>query len=198
MKVVFTINICTNDGLANGAQGILRQIVYDRDSVDQAHSRLEKAIVLAQPPKYVVVELIDRSAGAYHGLPQNHIPVYPIKRSCVHTIYRSQGGNLQRRFQRFQLPLTPAFAFTDYKCQGRTLRETMVDLAGGCTTMGAYVMLSRVQRLKDLLILRPYDESILDMKIPQALQAEFHRLAKCEQNTLRLEAWPSDCIVVVP
>lgn len=30
MKVVFTINVCTKDGLANGAEGILRQVVYDR------------------------------------------------------------------------------------------------------------------------------------------------------------------------
>src|SRR3982751_2518036 len=38
MKVVLTVNICTNDGLANGAQGILRQIVYDQDAIDHTCS----------------------------------------------------------------------------------------------------------------------------------------------------------------
>ena len=95
------------------------------------------------------------------------VPVYPVKASCRHTIWRRDGSNIQPVFQRVQLPLTPAFAFTDYKCQGRTLRKAIVDLAEGVTSTGVYVMLSRVQRLDDLLILRPFKESVLDMKTTQ-------------------------------
>ena len=192
MKVVLTINVCTNDGLANGAQGILRKIVYDQDAIDHSCSRQGKAIVLKKPPKYVVVELSGGSCGTYGSLPENHVPVYPIKRACVRTIWQHQGDKLLKRFQRFQLPLTPAFAFTDYKCQGRTLQKTIVDLAGGCSTVGAYVMLSRAQRLEDLLILRPFNESILSMRIPQALQVEFRRFDECAENTNSLEMWPSN------
>jgi hypothetical protein len=42
----------------------------------------------------------------------------------------------------------PAFAFTDYKCQGQTLGKVVVDLNEG-TSAGIYVMLSRVQRMED-------------------------------------------------
>ena len=38
MKVTLTVNICTNDGLADGAEGIVRQIVFDEGSVDQTNS----------------------------------------------------------------------------------------------------------------------------------------------------------------
>ena len=112
MKVVLTVNVCTNDGLANGAQGILRQIVYGQDTIDRSCSRQGKTIVLREPPKYVVVELTSGSHGAYDGLPENHVPICPTKLGCVRTIWH-QGSKLTKRFQRFQLPLTPAFAFTE-------------------------------------------------------------------------------------
>jgi len=58
MKVVLTVNICVPDGLANGAQGILRQIVYDKNSIDHSSSQRGKTVVLKSPPKYVVIEMI--------------------------------------------------------------------------------------------------------------------------------------------
>ena len=65
-----------------------------------------------------------------------------------------------------------------------------MDLAEGATCTGMYVMLSRVQRLVDLLILRHFNESLLDMKIPAALKEEFKRLDDCARRTEKLEKWP--------
>lgn len=183
MKVSLTYNICTNDGLTNGSQGILRQIVCDSDS-NSGHL-----------PKYVVVELTDGSPGAYEGLPPNHVPVYPIKLTCTRQIW-SNSAKKEQKFQRTQLPLTPAFAFTDYKCQGQTLGKAVVDLAAEGTSAGVYVMLSRVQRLEDLLILRPFKESLLDLRVPPALQVEFKRFDECAKRTSRLKRWPDDVIAV--
>ena len=161
--------------MANESQGILRQIVYDEDSIDYASSR-RKVVVLKKPPKYGVVELLGRTPGAYVNLPPNHVPVYPVKATCVYTIWRRDGTKIQHSFQRFQLPLTPAYAFTDYKCQRQTFQNAIVDLAEGMTSTGMYVMLFRVRSLEDLLILRPFKESLLDMKIPPALREELRRL----------------------
>jgi hypothetical protein len=58
-------------------------------------------------------------------------------------------------------------------------------------------MLSRVRRLEDLLILRPFKESLLDMKIPSALRKEFERLEDCARNTERLERWPDEEVVLL-
>ena len=65
-----------------------------------------------------------------------------------------------------------------------------MDLAEGATSTGMYVMLSRVRKLEDLLILRPFKESLLDMKIPSALREELKRLEECARNTESLERWP--------
>ena len=92
--------------------------------------------MLKKPPKYVVIELVDTTPG-----------INPVKRGCVYTVWRRDGTKIQKSFQRFQLPLTPAFAFTDYKCQGRTLQKVVIDLAGDNTSHGTYVMLSRVRKL---------------------------------------------------
>ena len=51
-------------------------------------------------------------------------------------------------------------------------------------------MLSRAQRLSDLLILRPFNESLLEMKIPTALREELKRLEACTRDTELLERWP--------
>ena len=81
--------------------------------------------------------------------------------------------------------------FTDYKCQGQTLQKAVVDLANDGATNGAYVMLSRVQRLEDLLILRPFKESVLDTRLPPALRAELERLDECAEETAKLDSWPA-------
>jgi hypothetical protein len=61
----------------------------------------------------------------------------------------------EKGYERIERKDLTAFAFTDYKCQGRTLQKAIVDLAEGSTSTGMYVMLSRIQQLADLLILRP-------------------------------------------
>jgi hypothetical protein len=194
MKATITVNICIKDGLANGTEGIIRQIIYEKDSVNYMHLQEENAynnaVELGKVPKYVVMELTDRTPGHYEGLPPNHIPIYPIKLTCTHTIRSRDGSKIQHRFKRYQLPITPAFAFTDFKCQGRTLKKGIVDISGARASTSAYVMLSRVQNLNDLLILRPYNESVLNMKISPGLQAELNRLKKCAQDTEELQRWP--------
>ena len=106
------------------------------------------------------------------------------------------GVKKEQNFQRIQLPLTPGFAFTDFKCQGQTLQKAVVDLGGGGTSTGIYVMLSRVQKLEDLLILRPFRENILNTPIPSALQAELKRLDECARKTSKLEKWPEDTCII--
>jgi hypothetical protein len=51
-----------------------------------------------------------------------------------------------------------------------------------------YVMLSRVRRLEDLIILRPFRESALNMKISNVLSAELKRFDDCAKNTEKLES----------
>ena len=107
--------------------------------------------MLKSPPKYyVVAELSGKLPGSYEGLPPNHVSVYTVKRSYAYTFWQYDGTKIQRTFQRWQLPLTSAFAFIDYKSQGQTLKMVIVDLVGGGDDNSTYVMPSRVQKLEDL------------------------------------------------
>ncbi|CAG8715462.1 7039_t:CDS:10, partial [Cetraspora pellucida] len=60
MKVVITVNVCTNNNLANSSQEILREIVYDDNSVECSHYN-DNTIILKSLPKYVIIELIGRT-----------------------------------------------------------------------------------------------------------------------------------------
>ena len=51
MKIVLTLNICTNDGLANGAQGILQQIVYNEEFVDKSSASTRRSYYAEKAPK---------------------------------------------------------------------------------------------------------------------------------------------------
>lgn len=83
-----------------------------------------------------------------------------------------------------------------FPAQGSNPTYMIVDLTIDGGNNGAYVMLSRVQKLEDLLILRPFKESILETRPSPALQAEIDRLEECAKSTAKLEAWPEDCIAV--
>ncbi|CAG8584117.1 10214_t:CDS:2, partial [Scutellospora calospora] len=132
------------------------------------------------------------NARSYENLYLNHVPIYPVKRACLYTIWKLDGTKSQCQFQRFQLPLTLAYAFTDYKCQGRTLDKAVIDLSNANTYNSTYVILSRICRLNDLLFLHPFDESLLNMNLPPTLSAEIKYLEECAKLTTKLEKWPDE------
>ncbi|KAF8327014.1 uncharacterized protein EI90DRAFT_2857748, partial [Cantharellus anzutake] len=57
-----------------------------------------------------------------------------------------------------QLPLLPAFALTDYKAQGRSVPNVIVDLESARSCQLAYVMLSRATAFNRLFILHPFNQ----------------------------------------
>ena len=73
---------------------------------------------------------------------------------------------------RSHFPIVLRFSCTAHKSQGQTLQKAIIDLVprnGNIKNVGiefSYVPLSRVRRLQDLIILRPFDSAIL--KIPKS------------------------------
>jgi len=193
MKLSLTINICVRDGMTNGTQGILREFVYNNPAelVENTCNDNSRSIIIDKPPKYIVIELLNHTSGIYDNLPSNYVPVYPVKLKCKYTHKIEDGSSITRDFQRTQLPVTPAFAFTEFKCQGATLEKAIVDLNDGNIKSGVYVMLSRVQKLQDLMILRPFNRSKLDTTVETDLKEELEWLEKCFIKTKLLNKWPS-------
>ena len=76
------------------------------------------------------------------------------------------------------------------------MQKVVADLSTDGASNGAYVMLSRVQKLEDLLILRPFKESVLETRLSPALYAELKRLEECAEKTALLDTWPDDSVTV--
>ncbi len=74
-----------------------------------------------------------------------------------------------RSVTRKQLPLLPAYSYTDFKSQGRTLDRAIVDLytARG---QGVYVMLSRVKTLKGFAIMRWFPSTKIFQRLSEDMR----------------------------
>jgi ATP-dependent exoDNAse (exonuclease V) alpha subunit len=86
---------------------------------------------------------LDRTkAPLLQGLEENVIPVIPVTKTFI--ICKD---GIKKTVHRTQLPLSLAYAFTDYQSQGQTLDPVIVDIGppphGHLTPFNIYVTLSR-------------------------------------------------------
>ncbi|KAF8256855.1 hypothetical protein EI94DRAFT_1475672, partial [Lactarius quietus] len=90
----------------------------------------------------------------FPGLPEGTVPIFPTQKSF------KLGGKSGIRVDREQIALTPAYAFTDFKSQGQTIENVIVDLAkppsGNLTGFNAYVSLSRSRGRNNIRLLRDF------------------------------------------
>ncbi|TFK91367.1 hypothetical protein K466DRAFT_458945, partial [Polyporus arcularius HHB13444] len=94
------------------------------------------------------------------GLEAGVIPVEPLKTTMQIEIERVDGSALKRSVTRRQFPITPAYAFTDYRSQGQTIPSVLVDLksppSGKLSLFNLYVALSRSSGRGTIRLLRDF------------------------------------------
>ena len=173
-KYFITSNIATKYGIVNGTEVRLRSICTNGDKNNM--------------PQFLLVEKIHKTTNKkfkFENLDENIIPILledtkfnfnPTKYSKSITISRKQ------------FPLTPAYALTAHKAQGKTLNKVIIDLSkpskGKLDDNFVYVALSRAKKLDNVLILRDFEESVLLSKISEDLLIENHRLEAIEKNQI--------------
>ena len=172
MPVMVTNNIATELGITNGTVGKVRSIHFQNGEVisqeETGYHHIE------HPPDHIIVELEDIHMEPLDGLPPNCVPI-SVKTEGF-SVYLP-GKNKSVNVNRSHFPLVPRFSCTAHKSQGQTLQKAIIDLVpvnGKTKGVGiefAYVPLSRVRRLQDLTILRPFDPSILNAKVNDACAA---------------------------
>ena len=84
------------------------------------------------------------------------------------------------------LPLVPAYSITTHKSQGQTLPKIVIDLnmpPGVVEVASAYVPLSRVQQLTDLVILQDFSINALQVKPSKRQISEMNRLTAIFEET---------------
>lgn len=96
----------------------------------------------------------------------------PMKQTI--TIPKEFGGESastydKTTFNRIQIPLTSGFSMSDFRVQGSGLKKGIFDLkkppSGRMALQNIYVMLSRVSNWEDLAILRPFEDSVLQLRL---------------------------------
>ena len=126
-KVMLLSNLWKEYGLTNGANGIVKYIVYDID---------------VKPPKlpaFVLVEFPQYTGPSFHPSEEKLVPIAPVTRYWHH---------FQHEHHRIMLPLAPAYAITIHKSQGQTLKNIILDLGDREYASGlTYTALSRTTHL---------------------------------------------------
>lgn len=183
MQVMITTNVETELDMANGSRGVIQRIIFDqRENIENQN---DAVVRLAFPPECILIKL-DRPTGIQlSGLECNVVPVVPFERR--YTI--NAGNGTTKSITRRQIPLTSAYAFTDYRSQGQTMNAAIVDIGrpptGKITPFNAYVALSRSSGRDTIRLLRNFDETLFTNVPCHKLAAEDKRLQKLNAATMR-------------
>jgi ATP-dependent exoDNAse (exonuclease V) alpha subunit len=167
MKVMVTENVAIQNKLVNGAEGTVHSIKYE---TDEEGNRYLLAVYVSVPGCNIQCS----------GLPVDVVPIVPV-RTGFH--YQKDSAGPKFYISRLQVPLLPAFCYTDYKSQGRSLTKAIVDLASARSLQGVYVMLSRVRSLDGLAVLRWFPPDKVNQRLSQEIRDEFERLSTLAQRT---------------
>ncbi|KLO18352.1 hypothetical protein SCHPADRAFT_899754 [Schizopora paradoxa] len=136
-------------------------------------------------PACVLVKLDRTKVGKLPGLEEGVVPITPIEKPFTCMV-----GEESRGFTRYQLPMTGADAFTDYRSQGQTIVYVILDLAtppsgGPLTLFNLYVALSRSRGASTVRLLRDFSPALLMSSIDPYLAEEDKRLDELNEETKR-------------
>ena len=127
MKVMVTQNVVTDLDITNGARGTIVNVWLHPE--EPAITELKPSIKLKHLPICILVELDRTRTSQLTGLEECVIPVEPASHTYHISCQGSEGNIITRTVRRRQFPMTPAYAFTDYRSQGQTLAAVIIDLA---------------------------------------------------------------------
>ncbi|OJA12708.1 hypothetical protein AZE42_02890 [Rhizopogon vesiculosus] len=183
MSVMVTFNVKTGLDIANSSCGEITKIVLDER--ETGFTLTVPIVELAYPPAYILVKMNRTKAVQLAGLEKNVLSLVSL--GSTFTITHGKG---QKSIKRKQLPITAAYSFTDYRSQGQTIANLIIDIGtpptGGLTFFNVYVALSRGHGRGNIRLLRDFDENLLMTYPCEYLRLEDERLARLDDET---EKW---------
>ncbi|CAF1598294.1 unnamed protein product [Adineta ricciae] len=204
MPVLLQENIACELGLSNGTQGIFRELVYNEETQESTH--FDEGIftddtIFVRNAQYALIEIPKAKVNKLELLDPLIIPIPVIDKTFeinLEKLYADKGPVIKMlnkkklkstiSVKRRGLPIVPAYSITTHKSQGQTLPKIVIDLnmpPGIIEVASAYVPLSRVQQLTDLVILQDFNITALQVKPSKRQTAEINRLATIFEETKR-------------
>ena len=174
MKVMVQENLAFGNRVVNGTEGTVKDIIFEEHD----------------GRRYPTVVYIHVPGAGKLGIdaPDDVVPIFP-EWSSFPWSKPTDGEPVPVSVSRMQLPLLPAYAYTDYKSQGRSLDNAIVDPATTQSLQGLYVMLSRIRESSGLGILRTFKQHKVYQRLSEELRDELARLHTLDvRTTQRYEA----------
>lgn len=186
MKCMITANISTDADLANGSRGTIADIILDaREIIDETAANEKGYVKLQYPPATIIFEAYHHSFPKPEGLKEGQIPLFPQNTNFqISTV-----GKPNTKVYRRQYALTAAYVFTDYKAQGQTIENVIIDIRPvpgnfKITLFGVYVALSRSRGRETIRLLRDFDENLFTRHPSEDLRLEDIRLEDLTRATV--------------
>ena len=148
-NIIIIHNIDTSDGLTNGQLGELVTIINSKDgNADKLIIKLKKKDAGIQNRR------------KYQGLAMKYPESVVIERVTINYAIRKRGGAVGSTATLVQFPVKLAHAITAHKIQGQTIPKPFkvaFDIDSVFEEAQGYVMLSRVQELKQVFIINKFN-----------------------------------------
>lgn len=202
MPVLLQENIACELGLSNGTRGIFHELVYDQTSghtFGSDEGMFPSDTIFVRNAQYALIEIPKTKLNKLDSLEPFIIPIPVVEKTFevnLEKIYadkkplirllKSKKLKATITVKRKGLPLIPAYSITTHKSQGQTLSKIVIDLnmpPGTVEVASAYVPLSRVRQLTDLIILQDFNIKALQVKPSKAQIAEINRLTAIFEKT---------------
>ena len=156
MEIMITENVSTAPNLANRSRGKITDILLDLR--EPPLNVVDRTAHLTYLPYYIMLQLITFKLPSLSGLQAWETPLSPI------TCHFYVGSKPQSKITWQQLPITPAYAFTDFKSQGQTIENLIVDIGKttslGLTPFNAYVALSCCHGRNSICLLQDFNNDL--------------------------------------
>ena len=192
MPVVVNKNTYTGLKVVNGAEFTAADIIPDPKF--PGYHLADDVTIHFGPPLGVLLESRETKDLAIPTLPTGTVLIRPITQTLdpSNLQYRFLSGKCARR----GLPVVPAFVLTDYKAQGKTFENVLLELRGNRMTNGQaskcdftslYVQLSRCRTLQGIKLLSPVrPQDFIGNKPDQSILNAMQRLKDLAAETRRL------------
>ena len=186
MQIMITTNIEVEHDITNGARGEIVDILLHPDEPAIPPNAI---VNLKYLPVYILVKMIRTRAPLLDNLGDKVVPIEFASQTFPITYVNENSDQEKKTVTRLQYPITGAYAITDYRAQGQTLSNVIVDIAspgyGKLTLFNLYVALSRSRGRDSIRLLRDFDDKIFNQTHCEALINEDARLEKLHEDTIK-------------
>ena len=140
---------------------------------------------LQYPPALILFKPDKGTSIKFEGIEEGLIPITPS--TAWFTAKRKGEESKTYKIRRRQYAITPGYGFTDYKSQGQTIENVVIDIgkppSGKLSPFGTCVSLSRSRGRDTIRLLQDFDEELFQHHPSEDLRKDMIKLKELNEKT---------------